>query len=180
KLPDLGVDFVGVNLHKWFSNPLGAGMLYVKSSRIKDLRPMFGDSRKKPDDIKKLGHFGTLATPILMTIPIAQQYNEMITLRSKEGRLRYLQNYWTSRAMKMERVQITTPTANNRSCALASFKIEGQDAKETVRLLHERFKVFTVIRYLEEDQVVRVTPNLYNNVGHMDRLLEGLEYLSKV
>ena len=180
KLTDLGVDFIGVNLHKWFSNPLGVGMLYVKSSRIKDLQPMFGDSRKKPGDIRKLGHFGTLATPILLTIPTARAYNEMVTLPIKECRLRYLQHYWTSRANKIDRVQVTTPTDSTRSCALASFKITGQDAKETVRMLHEQFKVFTVIRYLEDDQVVRVTPNLYNNTGDMNRLLEGLSVLSKV
>ena len=179
KLTDLGVDFVGVNLHKWFSNPLGAGLLYVKSSRIKDLQPMFGDSRKKTDDIKKLGHFGTLATPILFTIPFAQRYNEMITLPVKEARLRYLQHYWTSRAGQIDRVKITTPLQRDRSCALASFRIEGQDARQTVENLYERFGIFTVIRYLEEEEVVRVTPNLYNHTGHLNRLLEGLSALSK-
>ena len=79
----------------------------------------------------------------------------------------------------MDRVVVTTPTESGRSCALASFKIDGQQAAETVRLLHEQFKVFTVIRYLEDDQVVRVTPNLYNQIADMNRLLEGLEFLSK-
>ena len=179
KITDLGADFVGVNLHKWFSNPLGAGMLYVKENRIPDLQPMYGDVRQESNNIRKLGHFGTLATPILMTIPVAQAYNERITLPLKEKRLRYLQNYWTTEAQKIDKVVVTTPTEPNRSCALASFKIEGQQATETVRLLHEKFKVFTVIRYLEDDQVVRVTPNLYNNLADLDRLLEGLRFLSK-
>ncbi len=180
KLADLGVDFVGVNLHKWFSNPLGVGMLYVNKNRIKDLKPLFGDRRKSVDDIRKLGHFGTLATPTVMTIPAARAFNEMITLPVKEKRLRYLQNYWTSRAKKIERVSVTTPTEPARSCALASFKIEGQEANETVKMLYDKCKVFTVIRQLEDEQVVRVTPNLYNTVRDLDKLLEGLENLSKV
>lgn len=177
---DLGADFVGVNLHKWFSNPLGAGMLYVKSDRVKDLKPMFGDSKKPTDDIRKLGHFGTLSTPTIMTIPEAKAFNEMVTISVKEKRLRYLQNYWTSKAKNMDRVMVTTPLETSRSCALASFKIEGISAKEAVDRLFDKFKVFTVIRQLEDEQVVRVTPNIYNTTKDMDQLLEGLEALSKV
>lgn len=177
KLKDLGADFVGVNLHKWFSNPLGVGMLYVDKDRVKDLKPLFGDSRKSVDDITKLGHFGTLATPTVMTIPTARAFNDMITLPVKEKRLRYLQNYWTKQAKNIERVSVTTPTAPDRSCALASFKIEGLGAEETVKKLYKEFKVFTVIRQLEDEQVVRVTPNLYNITKDLDKLLEGLEQL---
>ncbi len=179
KLPDLGVDFVGVNLHKWFGNPLGVGMLYVKKGRIKDLKPLFGDSKKAIGDIKRLGHFGTPSTPTVMTVSSAQQFNEMITLPVKEKRLRYLQNYWTGAARKIDKVIVTTPANPARSCALASFRIEGMEAKETVKQLHERFNVFTVIRFLEDEEVVRVTPNLYNNIKEMDVLLDGLNVLAK-
>ena len=179
QLPDLGVDFIGLNLHKWFSNPLGAGMLYVKKERIKDLQPLFGDNRKSSDDIRKLGHFGTLATPNILTIPTAQQFNEMVSLTLKEQRLRYLQNYWTKEAANISRVQVTTPTASERSCALASFKIAGMDTKEVVRRLYDEYGVFTVIRYLPNDEVVRVTPNLYNGTTEVDRLLEGIMNLAK-
>lgn len=179
KLPDLGVDFIGVNLHKWFGNPLGIGMLYVKKERIKDLKPLFGDSKKSMDDIKRLGHFGTPSTPTVMTIAAAQAFNEMVTLPLKEKRLRYLQNYWTSAAKSINKVQVTTPTEAARSCALASFKIEGMDTKEVIGKLHEQFKVFTVIRFLEDDEIVRVTPNLYNNTKDLDILLEGLNVITK-
>ncbi len=179
KLPDLGCDFVGVNLHKWFGNPLGAGLLYVKKDRIKDLTPMFGDSAKKEDDIKRLGHFGTLSVPIIMTIPEAKAFNDMVTIPLKEKRLRYLQNYWTKEAAGIPKVNITTPTEDpNRSCAIASFAIEGMETKDAISKLMEKYKVFTVIRYLEDQEVVRVTPTLYNNTDELDVLLEGLKDLA--
>ncbi len=178
KLTDLGADFVGVNLHKWFSNPLGAGMLYVKKERIRDLKPLFGDVSKDENNIMKLGHFGTLATPNVLTIPISQTFNETVTLSLKEKRLRYLQNYWTREASSIPKVTVTTPTTPERSCALASFKIEGMEAKEVVKQLYDRFRVFTVIRQLEDEQVVRVTPNLYNHTGELEVLLEGIEKLA--
>ena len=180
KLGEMGADFVGVNLHKWFSNPLGAGMLYVKKGRAQDLKPLFGDSNRPKHSIHRLGHFGTLATPIIMTIPSAQEFNQMITIPIKEKRLRYLQKYWTTEAVKIPKVVITTPTGQTQSCAIASFYIEGMEAKETVDKLYKKFKVFTVIRQLEDRQVVRVTPNLYNHTGELDTLLEGISTLAKL
>lgn len=178
KLGDLNCDFVGVNLHKWFGNPLGAGLLYVKKDRIKDLQPMFGDSAKAEDDIKRLGHFGTLSVPIVMTIPEAKKFNEMITIDLKEKRLRYLQNYWTEQARGIPKVQVTTPSDPKRSCAIASFAIEGMETKDVISQLMEKHNVFTVIRYLEDMEVARITPNLYNNTSELDVLLEGIKSIA--
>ncbi|MEQ9425011.1 MAG: aminotransferase class V-fold PLP-dependent enzyme [Cyclobacteriaceae bacterium] len=175
KLPDLGADFVGVNLHKWFSNPLGAGLMYVKKDRIKDLTPLYGDVSHDNDDIDKLGHYGTPATPIVMTLSEAAFFNNLVTIPVKEARLRYLQNYWTSQAKGINRIEVTTPTDPVQSCALASFKIEGMDSMDVQKQLDEKFGVFTVIRKLKDDVVIRVTPNLYNSTADMDKLLEGLE-----
>ncbi|MEQ9402400.1 MAG: aminotransferase class V-fold PLP-dependent enzyme [Cyclobacteriaceae bacterium] len=178
-LKDLGADFIGVNLHKWFGNPLGAGLLYVKKDRIKDLKPMFGDSSKEVDDINKLGHFGTLSAPTILTIPVAQKFNEMVTIPLKEKRLRYLKDYWTSKAKDMDRVNITTPLDPKRSCAIASFAIDGIKTEEVIRQLNEKHNVFTVIRHLEDQDVVRVTPALYNHPEELNVLLEGIAAISR-
>jgi len=178
KIADLGADFVGVNLHKWFGNPLGAGMLYVKKERIQDLNPLFGDSSKKEDDIRKLGHFGTMSVPIILTIPNAQFFNEMVTLELKEGRLKYLQNYWTEEARKIPSVRVTTPSAPGRSCAIASFMVEGKETSEVIHELYQKQNIFTVIRHLEDMDVVRVTPTLYNHPGELDTLLEGIKKIA--
>lgn len=179
QIPDLGCDFVGVNLHKWFSAPLGTGLLYVKRGRAKDLRPMYGDVRRPLESLGKLAHFGTLATPILLCIPHAAQFNDMVTKLVKEQRLRYLQTYWTSRAAKFDRVEITTPASATRSCAISSFAVDGISAGDVAHSLSERFNVLTVRRDLGHKQVVRVTPNLYNQTSELDRLLEGIEAVAR-
>lgn len=178
KLKDLGADFVGVNLHKWFGNPLGAGLLYVNRNRIKDLNPLFGDRGDDVNDIRKLGHFGTLSVPTVITIPEALAFNAMITIPKKEKRLRYLQNYWTSQAKDIPRVTITTPLDPVRSCAIASFKVEGLETKEVISRLYDKVNVFTVIRYLEDQEVVRVTPSLYNLTSELDTLLDGIRSIT--
>ena len=179
RFQDLNADFIGVNLHKWFGNPLGAGLMYVKKERIKDIRPLYGDSKKAIDDIDKLGHYGTPATPIVMTITEAAKFHVMVGILPKEARLRYLKEYWTQRAKNIDRVSITTPLDAQQSCALASFKVEGVTAKDVVKKLDDKFRVFTVIRKLHDDTVVRVTPNLYNSTDDLDRLLEGIEAITK-
>ncbi|WP_420317357.1 aminotransferase class V-fold PLP-dependent enzyme [Ekhidna sp.] len=178
QLKDLGADFVGVNLHKWFGNPLGAGLLYVNKNRIKDLKPLYGDSGSEENDIMKLGHFGTLSVPTVLTIPEAQSFNETITIQTKEKRLRYLQNYWTSKAREIQNVIVTTPSEAKRSCAIASFKVEGKETKKVIDQLFEKTKVFTVIRYLPDQEVVRVTPNLYNLTEELDLLIDGLKSIA--
>lgn len=178
KIPDLGSDFVGVNLHKWFSNPLGVGLLYVKKERVKELKPMYGDFNHKEDDILKLGHFGTLAFPTLLTIPIAASYNRMVTIPVKEARLRYLQQRWTNAARKMDRMDVLTPVEPARSCALATFTVDGIKAQDIVNFLYDKYHVFSVSRYWDDKQAVRITPNLYNSAADVDRLIEGLHALS--
>ncbi len=179
KIKDLEADFVGMNLHKWFGNPLGAGLLYVRKGKVSELTPLFGDIEYKDDDIRKLGHFGTPAAPIVMTLKAAYDFNKQVGIGNKEARLRYLQQYWTNQARSMERVEVVTPADPAQSCAIASFRMKGMDSYDVARILDEKFGVFTVIRHLKEDVVVRVTPNLYNGTKDLDVLLDGLQQMSR-
>ncbi|WP_339794289.1 aminotransferase class V-fold PLP-dependent enzyme [uncultured Imperialibacter sp.] len=179
KLADLGADMVGVNLHKWYANPLGAGLLYVKKEKINKLSPMFGDFTQAADSINKLGHFGTLASPALLTIPVAGKFNNLVTIKVKQARLHYLKAYWTLKAAAMKRVEVHTPLAPGQSGAIAAFSVAGISADDTVKRLLDEYGVFTVKRQLKDREVVRVTPNLYNSVADLDRLLEGIEGLSR-
>jgi len=179
KLPDLGAAMVGVNLHKWFANPLGAGLLYVRKDKIERLSPMFGDVQQPADSISKLGHFGTLASPALLTIPVAAQFNQMISVKVKQERLHYLKSYWTTRAATIKRVEVHTPQAAGSSGAIAAFSIDGLSADDTVKRLLDDHGIFTVKRKLKDREVVRVTPNLYNSTADLARLLEGLQALAK-
>ncbi|MEO5945320.1 MAG: aminotransferase class V-fold PLP-dependent enzyme [Chitinophagaceae bacterium] len=38
-LPDLGACYVGLNLHKWIGNPVGAGVLYIKKKELPVPKP---------------------------------------------------------------------------------------------------------------------------------------------
>ena len=179
RMNDLDADFIVVNLHKWFGNPLGAGLLFIRKDKVKDISPFFGDFSHEVDDIRKLGHFGTPAAPVVMTIPEAARFNSMVGIPNKEGRLHYLKNYWTMQAAKLDRVDVVTPVDPKLSCGIASFRIDGMDSYEVVRRLDEKYGIFTVIRKLADGVVVRVTPNLYNGTTDLDKLLDALQQIAR-
>ena len=56
---DLGVDFIGSNLHKWIGAPLGVGFIYVAKSRLADIDRAMGDEDRAPTDIRSRVHTGT-------------------------------------------------------------------------------------------------------------------------
>lgn len=179
KLPELGAAMVGVNLHKWFANPLGAGLLYVRKDKIRQLAPMYGDVGQPADSISKLGHFGTLASPTLLTIATAARFNTMLTLPVKQARLQHLKHYWASQARRLDRVEVATPLEAGQSCGIASFSIDGLSADDTVKQLFDAHGVFTVKRKLKDREVVRVTPGMYSSTAGLDRLLEGIDRLRR-
>ena len=43
-IPDLDCDYYGTSLHKWLCTPLGAGLLYVKRDKIRNVWPLLGDT----------------------------------------------------------------------------------------------------------------------------------------
>ena len=60
KISDLGgCDYYGSSLHKWLGNPLGAGILYVKKDKIKQIWQLYGEMGFEENDIRKLNHTGT-------------------------------------------------------------------------------------------------------------------------
>ena len=94
---DLNCDYYGASLHKWLSVPLGAGILYVRKSNIKNIWPLIADSPRKEDDILRLNHIGTHPVATDLTIADSIDYYNKIGPERKEARLRYLQLYWSDK-----------------------------------------------------------------------------------
>lgn len=69
KITDLNCDYYGASLHKWLSNPLGAGLLYVRKENISKVWPLLAESPKEPNDISRLNHTGTI--PVHTDLAIA-------------------------------------------------------------------------------------------------------------
>ena len=131
-IPDLGCDYYGASLHKWLGCPLGTGILYVRRDKIPALWPIYGDHRMTDDaDIMKLNHTGTHPVYTDLAIEDAIAFHNTLGTRRKEARLRYLQNYWTSKVRALPNVIMNTPSDPKRSCAIANVGIKGVQARRS-------------------------------------------------
>ena len=126
RIPDTGADYYAASLHKWLGCPLGTGILYVRKAKIPPLWPTFADWRMTDDtDIMKLNHTGTHPVHTDLGIEPAIAFHESIGIKRKEARLRYLQNYWVTKARTIPQVVMYTPADPARSCAIANVGIKG-------------------------------------------------------
>ncbi|MEQ1676638.1 MAG: aminotransferase class V-fold PLP-dependent enzyme, partial [Chitinophagaceae bacterium] len=174
-LPELGSDFVGLNLHKWIGNPIGAGVLYVKKERIKEMNALFGDVTAAENSITKLAHFGTTPFAVIMTIPDSLSFHKQLGVERISERLHYLKSTWVNALKQHPGVEIVTPANKELSCAIASFRIKTKTAADVADYLFKQHNLFTVSRTLGKEGCVRVTPSVYNSTADLEKLVAAIQ-----
>ena len=176
-IKDLNCDYYGASLHKWLSVPLGAGMLFVKKEKIKKIWPLLADSPKAADDISRLNHTGTHPVATDLTISDSIDHYNMIGAARKEARLRYLQQYWTSKVRSLPNVVVNTPEDPTRSCGIANVGIKGMKPAQLAETLLKKYNIFTVAIDYANVQGCRITPNLYTTRKELDVFVRALQEL---
>lgn len=178
-IPDLHCDYYGASLHKWLTTALGAGILYVKKENIKKVWPLLAEGDRKEDDITRLNHIGTHPAHTDLAIANAIEYFNMIGAERKEARMRYLQQYWTSKVRNIPKVVVNTPVESTRACGIANVGIEGMKPALLAETLLKKYKIYTVAIDYANVQGCRITPNLYTQPQELDVLVKALTELSK-
>jgi selenocysteine lyase/cysteine desulfurase len=181
RIPDLGCDYYGASLHKWLGCPLGTGILYVRREKIPSLWPIYGDHRMNDDaDIMKLNHTGTHPVHTDLAIENAIAFHEMIGTKRKEARLRYLQNYWTSKVRSIPNVIMNTPADPARTCAIANVGVKGVSPADLAKTLLDKYRIWTNAVDSEPAGVhgVRVTPHVFILPKELDRLVKAIQEMA--
>ena len=178
KISELDCDYYGTSLHKWMSVPLGAGFLFVKKEKIAKTWPLIGDGTKDLSDIRRLNHIGTHACATDLTIEDAIDFYNMIGAERKEKRLRYIQQYWTSRVKNIPKIIINTPTDDKRSCGIANEGITGMTPADLAKRLMDEHKIFTVAIDTANVHGCRITPNVYTTLEELDAFVAALKKLA--
>ena len=178
RIPDLHCDFYGASLHKWLGAPLGAGILYVKPGAVERLWPLYGDEGYAATDIRKLNHTGTHPVATDLAIEDAIVFHEAIGIQRKQERLRWLQQYWTSRVRTIPRIRLFTPSDPARTGAIANVGITGMTPGDLATALQDRYRIFTVAIDSAGVTGVRVTPQLFTTTQELDLLVRALTELA--
>ena len=174
-IKDLDCDYYGSSLHKWLSVPLGAGLLYVKKGKAKNLWPLFAEYNKEDDDIKKLNHTGTHPVHTDLAVNDAIDYLDKMGLKRKESRLRYLQRYWSDQVRDVPNIVVNTPIDSHRSCGIANVGIAGLNPKEMAKILLEDYNIWTVGIDSPQVKGCRITPNVYTTIEELDSFVLALK-----
>jgi selenocysteine lyase/cysteine desulfurase len=179
-LRELGVDFAGLNLHKWIGSPLGVGVVYIRKPRIGDVDP--SPLEHASDRIDARIHTGTVNYATLLAVSDAIDVHDSIGVKAKAARLRYLRDRWAETMRGRPGIEILTPNDPALHAGITSFRLTGKTSmaeNETLRrLLFDRWKIFTIERAgPAKGACVRVTPSFVNTVEDVDQLVVALEQL---
>jgi selenocysteine lyase/cysteine desulfurase len=176
-IPDLDCDYYGSSLHKWLSVPLGAGILYVRKEKIGSVWPLIAEGERKPDDISRLNHIGTHPVHTDLAIADAIDFYNVIGADRKEARLRFLQNYWTTKVRDFPNVLLNTPVDPARSCGIANAGIRGIKPNDLGDILFSKYKIYTAPIDGAGVHGCRITPNVYTTTAELDVLVKALTEL---
>jgi selenocysteine lyase/cysteine desulfurase len=177
KIPDLHCDYYGSSLHKWMSVPLGSGILFVKKDKIDHVWPLFAASEKEQGNISRLNHMGTHPAPTILAIADALDFYNIIGIERKEARLRYIQNYWTSKVRDLPHVIVNTPADPARSCGIANAGIKGLKPSDLADKLFRNYNIYTAPIDGAGVHGCRITPNVYTSASDLDVLVKALTEL---
>ncbi len=178
-ISDLNCDYLGTSLHKWLCCPLGVGLLYVRKEKIKDIWPLMADTRLPEGNIRKLEHHGTLPVSTHLAINDAIRFHNLIGIRRKEARLKYLQEYWTSKVRDLPNVVLNTPSESHRRGAITNIAVNGLSPNQLSEKLLADYNIFSVAINRNAVRGVRITPHLYNTINDLDALVEAIREISE-
>lgn len=181
-LKDMGVEFAGLNLHKWIGAPLGVGLVYVRRHRIGDIDVSILEGPS--DRIDARVHTGTVNYASVLSVADALDVHEAIGPAAKARRLSYLRDRWAEAVRGVPGVEVLTPNDPALHAGITSFRLAGQTtpAQNTAlrKALFDRYRIFTVERTgPAKGACVRVTPSFVNNAGHIDALTAALKDMAK-
>ena len=179
KIPDLGCDFAGFNLHKWIGAPLGVAVMYVKKDRLSAIDRMMGDDESPADSINSRVHTGTTNFAAFLTVPTALDFHDAVGPAHKAARIRYLRDRWVSQVRSNASIDVLTPDDPGMAAGITSFRLRGRTTRqETDRIIDQlltKHGIFTARRTgLDGGDCIRVTPALYTRVEDVDRFARAV------
>jgi len=178
KIPDLECDYFGTSLHKFLSAPIGSGMLWIHANKIEKIWPLLCNDKPLSNDIRKFETLGTRSFPIEQGIGEAVNFHVAIGPKRKEERVRYLKNYWATKAAQIPGVKIHTSLKDKYACGICGVTIDGMTPAALDSALYAGYKIHTVGIVWENISCVRITPHVYTRLEDLDKLVAALKEIA--
>ncbi|MGA0074745.1 MAG: aminotransferase class V-fold PLP-dependent enzyme [Flavobacteriaceae bacterium] len=176
---ELGCDYYGSSLHKWLAAPLGNGLLYMNPKHVSKLWPIFADFEQDRSNIIRLNHLGTHPAYITLAIKDAINYLNLIGVKRKEERLRYLRLYWMEGLKETPNVVLNTPMESQRACAIGNVGLKNMSPSVMAQRLLDEHNIFTVAIDYANIKGCRITPNIFTTTTELDHLIDAVKALAQ-
>ncbi len=170
----LNADFYGTSLHKWLMAPIGTGMLYVKRNRIEEVWPLMAADKSLDRNIRKFEEIGTHPAANHNAIGEAITFHDLIGMKRKEARLRYLRHRWTDRLVGNKDFTFFTNLDPKHSCALTTVGIRQIPNADLAAWLLAKHNIFVTTIVNKDIGGIRVSPNVYSTVDEIDRFADAM------
>ncbi|PAP78647.1 hypothetical protein BSZ37_03720 [Rubrivirga marina] len=175
---DLGADYYGASLHKWFGAPVGMGVLWMRPEHVETVWPLV----PSPPWVDGMGRFewiGTSPEYVGPAVLPALALHATLGPERKAARLRYLTGYWRERAAAaLPTARFYSRPDEEMSLGLCTIELPGLDAEAVKeRLQQEHGLVVQPMGGLGRTphiRGVRVSPNVYTTPAELDRLVAAL------
>jgi selenocysteine lyase/cysteine desulfurase len=175
---DLNCDFFATSLHKFYSAPLGTGLLYVRRSVLEQVWPLMGAPMQARGNIRKFDGYedlgpGTMPIHIRNAVPEAIYFNQELSIPLKAARLRYLRKRWTTPLQDIEGVRFLTTDDDRWACGTTTFVPGKCDPDRFVQVMQRDHRIQVRKRALEgEFAGVRVSAGIFNTTAEIDCFVE--------
>lgn len=187
---DIGCDFYCLTGHKLYG-PSGSGAVYVKASRMDEMRPFIGGG----DMIREVSKEGVIyndapmkfeaGTPgIVQTIGlgVALDYMTAVGLENIAAHEASLRDYTIDKLAGLNWIQVQGTTANKG--AIFSFKMDGAAHPHDISTILDKKGVAVragqhccgpLMNHLELNATCRASFGMYNTTDEVDVLIDALE-----
>ncbi len=176
----MDVDVYACSPHKWLQSPKGLGLTYVRQGIQDQLRPMWVTWGQKgwSGSARKYEDYGTRNLPEVLALGDAIEFQQRLGAEAKEAHHRAL--WQQARAAVADDPDLIwrSPTDWQLSAALWAIEVRGQASKAVFdRLFRDHGFVFRAFDLPDLD-TVRISPNVANTAGEIERLVRELGRVS--
>lgn len=173
-LAELQVDFYAASPHKWLQSPKGLGLLYVSASRLSELQPMWttwGQGRWA-GTARVFEDYGTRNLPALLALGDAVTFQGRSAWTDRERHLRTLWRHTRDRAEAHRQCSFASPTDWSLAASLYGIRYAGD--LEAAATVLARSGVVVRVFPAGDGSLIRVSPNLANQLSDIDRFFDTL------
>jgi selenocysteine lyase/cysteine desulfurase len=111
-------------------------------------------------------------------LQFAIDFHNKIGAANKEERLRFLQQYWTSKILSTPNIILNTPSDSRRSCAIANVGIRGLKPADMAETLLKKYQIYTVAIDGAGVHGCRITPNVFTTLDELDIFVKALKEMA--